>query len=416
MSGSAPDAFLSGQGPRGWEIVRLGAVASFRTGPFGSALHKSDYVVDGVPVINPMHIIDGKLAPTPSMTVTESAAKRLGEFRLRPGEVVIGRRGDMGRCAVVGDEHAGWLCGTGSMIVRPGSRMDPGFLQLVLSSPVVIAAIEAASVGSTMVNLNQGTLAGLAIQAPPRHEQAAISTAIADADSSLAKLDQLIAKKRNLKQAAVQRLLGDSDGSGAEGPKLPAVSLSKICDFISKGSTPTTYGFKWEVSGVLFLRSECVSEGGLDLGQSMFISLAAHAALRRSTVRHGDLLITITGNVGRVVRFDAGGEANINQHIARIRVSSPDVDAGYVFHVLSQPSYRARFNSITTGQAYPQLSLKQVRDAVIPLRSLPEQRAIAVTLSDMDAELTALEARREKTRQLKQGMMQALLTGRIRLV
>jgi type I restriction enzyme S subunit len=263
--------------------------------------------------------------------------------------------------------------------------------------------------------LNSSDLASMPISLPPVDFQVEVASALERADALLAKLDQLIAKKRDLKQAAMQQLLGDGDGSGARGATLPVVPLSKICDFISKGSTPTTYGFKWEASGVLFLRSECVSENGLDLSQSMFISPAAHAALRRTTVRDGDLLITITGNVGRVVRFDAGCEANINQHIARIRVSSPDVDAGYVFHVLSQPSYRVRFNSITTGQAYPQLSLKQVRDAGIPFRSLPEQKRIAGMLSDMDTELADLEARRDKTRQLKQGMMQALLTGRIRL-
>lgn len=132
MSSVGSDSRQSSALPIGWEVVRLGDVAGFRTGPFGSALHKSDYVVDGVPIINPMHIIDGRLSPSTSMTVTEPAAKRLSEFRLRTGEIVIGRRGDMGRCAVVAQEHAGWLCGTGSMIVRPSPRMDPGFLQLVL--------------------------------------------------------------------------------------------------------------------------------------------------------------------------------------------------------------------------------------------------------------------------------------------
>lgn len=191
-------------------------------------------------------------------------------------------------------------------------------------------------------------------------------------------------------------------------------SLSRISEFITKGSTPTTYGHKWESSGVLFLRSECVSDDGLDLSQSMFISPRAHATLRRSAVRDGDILMTITGNVGRVVRF-FGGEANINQHIARVRISSPDADPQYVFHILSQPSYRAYFASITTGQAYPQLSLKQVRDAEIVLPPIDEQRRLAAALSDMDMEIANLETRRDKTRQLKQGMMQALLAGRVRL-
>ena len=193
--------------PEEWNARKLGDLASFRTGPFGSALHKSDYTNDGVPVINPMHINDGQIAPSRSMTVTESAATGLSEFRLKPNEVINGRRGDMGRCAVVQPEHIGWLCGTGSMIVRPSLGVDAEFLQRILSSPSVIAAIEETSVGSTMINLNQATLSGLVIQAPPLPEQRAIATALSDVDALIAAQDKLIAKKRDIKQAAMQQLL-----------------------------------------------------------------------------------------------------------------------------------------------------------------------------------------------------------------
>src|SRR5579864_7540271 len=92
--------------------------------------------------------------------------------------------------------------------------------------------------------------------------------------------------------------------------------LAPLSEFITKGATPTTYGFEWQDEGVVFLRSECVSENGLDLTESMYISPEAHAALRRGEVRAGDILVTITGNVGRVVQLDAAlGVANINQHI-----------------------------------------------------------------------------------------------------
>jgi type I restriction enzyme, S subunit len=194
-----------------------------------------------------------------------------------------------------------------------------------------------------------------------------------------------------------------------------AEQLEALCAFITKGSTPTTYGFKWERTGILFLRSECVSDNGLDLDQSMFISADAHASLRRSEVRDGDLLITITGNVGRVVRFSGKEIANLNQHIARIRIISPEVDAEYVFQYLSQPTIRQYYNKITTGQAYPQISLKQVRETKIPLPPLPEQRAIAATLSDTDDLIASLDAQIAKKRDIKQVTMQQLLTGKTRL-
>jgi len=193
-------------------------------------------------------------------------------------------------------------------------------------------------------------------------------------------------------------------------------TLSALSTFITKGATPTTYGFKWESSGILFLRSECVAETGLDLSQSMFISDAAHASLRRSAVEEGDLLVTITGYVGRVVVFEGVADANINQHIARVRISSPLASSRFVYHYLSLPRVRSRFNAITTGQAYPQISLKQVRDAEIPLPpTRAEQEAIAEALSAADALIESLEQLLAKKRRVKQGAMQQLLTGKKRL-
>lgn len=89
--------------PEDWEISKLGTHVTFKTGPFGSALHQSDYVDGGVPVINPMQIVDGKIQPTPSMAITEQAARKLSEFRLSAGNVVIGRRGEMGRLRIRAD-------------------------------------------------------------------------------------------------------------------------------------------------------------------------------------------------------------------------------------------------------------------------------------------------------------------------
>lgn len=196
-----------GEIPADWAVMKLRDLATFRTGPFGSALHKSDYTINGVPVINPMHIADGQIQPTATMSVTEAAAEQLREFRLKRGEIILGRRGDMGRCAVVKEMHVGWLCGTGSMIVRCGTLVHSEFLQRVLSSAAVVAAIEAASVGSTMINLNQGTLAELSIQTPSFEEQSAIASVLSDMAAEITALEQKRDKTRALKQGMMQELL-----------------------------------------------------------------------------------------------------------------------------------------------------------------------------------------------------------------
>jgi type I restriction enzyme S subunit len=111
--------------PEQWEQIYLGELVALKTGPFGSTLHKSDYTTGGIPVVNPMHIIGGKIVPSSAAMISPETAERLSEFRLQRGDVVLGRRGEMGRCAVVGEAEHDWLCGTGSLIIRPSFAEIP---------------------------------------------------------------------------------------------------------------------------------------------------------------------------------------------------------------------------------------------------------------------------------------------------
>ena len=148
----------------------------------------------------------------------------------------------------------------------------------------------------------------------------------------------------------------------------------------------------------------------------MFISEEANDALERSKITGGDILMTITGNVGRVciypLKYKTG---NINQHIARIRITDMSISSQFVFQYLSQSSIITEYNKIVTGQAYPQLSLKQVRETHIPVPSLQEQQKIASILSSVDEKLEVLQDKKAEFQELKKGLMQQLLTGKIRV-
>jgi type I restriction enzyme S subunit len=156
----------------GSDSVQLAEVLSeVVTGPFGSSLHKADSVIGGIPVVNPMHINGGVITPSSEMTVSPQKAQQLSDFALRAGDVVIARREVMGRCAVVQPYQEGWLCGTGSMILRGIPSLIPEYLQLCLSSPATVQALETDAVGSTMVNLNQRIMLSLQFQLPSASAQ-----------------------------------------------------------------------------------------------------------------------------------------------------------------------------------------------------------------------------------------------------
>ena len=112
--------------------------------------------------------------------------------------------------------------------------------------------------------------------------------------------------------------------------------LEQLSEFITKGSTPTTFGFQWVESGIPFLRSECVTDEGFNKKGLSYISDEAHNYMERSKVLSGDILISITGNVGRIALFpEELKEGNINQHIARVRVNNFEVcDKYFIYYQL----------------------------------------------------------------------------------
>jgi len=162
------------------KIVLLGDLEpKIQTGPFGSSLHKSDYIRAGVPIVNPMHIVSGRIVPSENTTVSNGTYQRLQSYALKKGDVIIARRGEMGRCAVVDSKSEGFLCGTGSLFVRINENIvDPNYLQLIISSPTTVAFLLERSVGTTMANLNQDILKDVEFPLPSVSIQRRIVTMV----------------------------------------------------------------------------------------------------------------------------------------------------------------------------------------------------------------------------------------------
>lgn len=162
------------------------------------------------------------------------------------------------------------------------------------------------------------------------------------------------------------------------------VKLGDLADWITKGSTPTTYGFDWQKQGILFLRSECILSGRLTLAGSMYISEQAHQVMSRSMVLPGDILMRITGELGTACVYPSDlGSANINQHIARLRIRDTNFALpDYVVAVLNSPNIISSHYAIERGVTHPHLSLEQVRLTEIPLPPLTEQKRIVAILNE----------------------------------
>ena len=173
--------------PVGWQWVRFSSFSlSTNTGPFGVALHKTDYVENGIPVVNPADIRDGVIFP--GKRVTPLTCKRLSSYVLKKGDFVIGRRGEMGRAAFVDQSQGGWLCGTGCFFSRMSCSVDASFLSYLFKADYVKRQLEKDAIGTTLKNLNLNVLGTLLIPVPPLAEQRRIVDAL---DKYLALVDAI---------------------------------------------------------------------------------------------------------------------------------------------------------------------------------------------------------------------------------
>lgn len=176
--------------PESWKWVRFSEIMStMSTGPFGSMLHKTDYIEKGIPLVNPANMVNGKIVPSDKMMISEETRRRLSSYILHAGMIVLGRRGEMGRCAVVTEKEDGWLCGTGSFFMEPSMSLYVYYVVSLFSSPYVKFYLGGESVGTTMSNLNHTILSKMPIPLPPLAEQRRI----------VAKLDEILPLCERLK-------------------------------------------------------------------------------------------------------------------------------------------------------------------------------------------------------------------------
>ena len=176
--------------PHGWDKVPLSDLAEIKIGPFGTLLHKEDYITGGHALVNPSHIHDGNIVTDEKLTITDEKYAELSAYHLSENDVVMGRRGEMGRCAVV--KESGLLCGTGSMIIRSYGEVRADFLQKIISFPSFKKTIEDMAVGQTMPNLNVPIVSRLEIIKPLTKVQDDYYAFVELTDKSKYAIDQFI--------------------------------------------------------------------------------------------------------------------------------------------------------------------------------------------------------------------------------
>ncbi|WP_170620474.1 restriction endonuclease subunit S [Aliivibrio fischeri] len=425
--------------PSDWPSKPLGKVyPKIVVGYVGNVNDHYCRAEEGVPFYRTLNIRDGYFRHSEHLYVTHEFNEKNKKSQITNNDILIARVGaNLGMvCKANGISSLANMANAIIIKTNDVNSADADFYTSFLLSPMGKNQIYSGAAGGAQGVFNTKLTQEIIVPVPPLPEQRKIAKILSTWDRGIATTEKLIDASKQQKKALMQqlltgkkRLVDPETGMAFEGEwrksktpyeSLPSdwseLALEKLSSFITKGATPTTYGFEWQEYGIPFLRSECVGKNGFKESGLNYICDAAHEAMARSKVYAGDILITITGNVGRVCRLpNKYPQANINQHIAKVTLKDENVCSDFIFHCLQDNKYQSNFERITTGQAYPQISLVQVRNTIVPLPPISEQQKIASVLIAADKEIELLEAKLAHLKQEKKALMQQLLTGKRRV-
>lgn len=400
----------------GWREFSIGELAEVKTGPFGSSLHASDYKLVGTPIITVEHLGERSITEQNLPLVGVYDTRRLAAYKLVAGDIVFSRVGSIDRSALVSSKQNGWLFSGRLLRLRGKSKFYcPELLIQIFKTPFFLDQVRAIAVGQTMPSLNTKILNEITVRIPELlSEQQSIAASLSDVDSLIDTLDLLVAKKRAMRQGAMQQLLtGKTRLPGFSGEWEEVLLGSPNVSTIKSGGTPSTaIGSFWNGNIPWVTPTDITSTVGKYLSSSARkITLDGLANCSAQMLPSGALLLCSRATVGEI-RI-ATLPVSTNQGFKAV-VAASGVSNEFLYYKLL--TMKDQMLERSFGSTFLELPMREAAALPFLLPSYAEQQAIAEVLCNMDAEIDALVARREKTALIKTGMMQELLTGRTRLL
>ena len=426
--------------PEGWAWTRLGTLIDvFITGPFGSALHKSDYVTGGIPLINPINIVDGKVVPVDKMQVSPETVERLASFKVAQNDIVIARRGDMGRCAVVMPEQNGWLCGTGSFVLRFPRKLCSEYFAACIRSPYSVEYLSGNSIGNTMLNLNQAILKSLLLPVPPLKEQERITANIEKSNFLIERISDDREQLSHIVEIAKSKIL-DLAIRGKLVPQDPndepaSVLLERICtekealikagklkrdkkeSVIFRGDDNSYYcdipdnwilcslkelfnvcsakrvrQSEWKTSGVPFYRAREIvklSDNGY-VDNDLFISEEHYMKMKTEfgVPKSGDLMVSGVGTIGRVYIVKENDRFYYKDaSVLCFENRTGAVDPQFARYMLESKFMQAQMKENSKGTTVDTITISAAMDYVCVLPPLAEQKRIVTATKEAFSQL-----------------------------
>lgn len=362
----------------------------------------SDYSETGTPVVMPTNIRDLRVDPAGIARVSEEHVARLARHKLRAGDIVYSRRGDVEKCALITDAEEGWLCGTGCLLVRVhGPRLNARFLSYALSYPETRAWISQHAVGATMPNLNTDILRDVPITVPELELQRAIA-------ATLGALDDKIESNRRVR--GYLRDLGKEKFRQALDQSSRHLALGDLTLSIARGVSPK-YADE-NPSASIVINQKCIRDGWVSLDPARRMHERDITPAKRAAA--GDILVNSTGvgTLGRVARWPRG-TVFVDSHVSVVKPDLNKIDPVLLAYALL--GREDDIEALATGST-GQTELSPARLGSLSI-SIPtgETAELTVNLVAIETRANQLALEISRLMSLRDTLLPELLSGRIRV-
>ncbi|GCL41511.1 restriction endonuclease subunit S [Dolichospermum planctonicum] len=413
--------------PDDWEVKKLGELLKFKNGINAD----KKYYGEGIKFINILEIIQKRYLfyqDIPGFVTIDSATIKSNLVQL--GDILFNRTSEtqeeVGLTSVYLDNKDVVF---GGFVIRGrpiNNLLDYFFSQYAFSSAIVRNQIIKRGQGAIRANIGQSDLKEVCIPLPPLAEQKAIAHALSDVDNLITAIDQLITKKRNLKQGTMQELLTGKKRLPGFSGKWEVKKLGELINSLQNG-----YGFSARgyirVGIPIVTMAQIGLDGSFQFDESKvnFWTSSEFESLKNYHLKYGDVIIAMTdvtpskNLIGRMCQVNRRETFLLNQRVGLLRIDREKINPLFLValsNLSNTKGWRDYSKSVASLGVQANISTKDILNGTIKIPTIEEQKAIAEILTDMDKEIEALEKKRDKYKTIKQGMMQELLTGKTRII
>ncbi len=401
--------------PDDWQIVKLGKIADItKLAGFEYTNYFNSYRDGGeIIVVRGTNITHNKMDLTDIRTIPRSTSNFLSRSKLSKHDLVFAYVGTIGPVFLI-DKDDAYHLGPNTAKITAQNNLYPEFLFTYFNSRFIENEIvEHTSVGA-QPSLSMTKIRKFRIILPPtRSEQTAIATALSDTDALIEGLEKLIAKKKAVKQGAMQQLLTGKKRLPGFSGKWEEIILKKMIQIPVTDGPHLTPQFLQ--NGVPFLSVNNLNNNKIDYSDLRYISRKDHEEFsKKCKPQKNDILLGKAASVGLVALVETDFEFNIWSPIALIRLNNEYIPK-FIYYSFQTKATINQIKLLTNSSSQGNIGMGDIEklNFLVPFRE--EQAAIAIIFSDMDTEIESLEKKRDKCVMIKQGMMQQLLTGKIRI-